>query len=218
MREIRMTKNNPSAIEFFHDVLCAWCYAMSPRVQRLAMNYPEKIEIVHRAFPLALEPDGIEQIFGSKERGKEEILEHWRRANENDNQHRIKPELMATKKFDYPYSTPGLLACKAAELQGGHSMHGKMFDRVQKTHLTECHNIADFEILKMCAKDIGLDVEQWRKDYHSDKVKNMLDDDLYQAKSFGINSVPSIMVNGKHKFSGAQSYEALENWFKNLPK
>jgi len=46
-------------------------------------------------------------------------LGHWRAANENDDEHRIHAELMAKKDFDYPYSTPGLLACKAAELQGG---------------------------------------------------------------------------------------------------
>lgn len=222
MEEIKTGESQLVTVEFFHDVLCAWCYALAPRVQRLASQYPGEIEIIHRSFPLAPAPDGIEQIFGSKERGKEEILEHWRNANKNDDEHRMKPELMASKQFDYPYSKPGLLACKAAELQGGKAMHGKMFNRIQKAHLTECYNIIDTEVLKMCANDVGLDVAQWEKDFSSEKVREMLNDDINIAKKYGINAVPTLIVNGKYKLSGAQPYSALENLFKysndkNLP-
>ncbi|CUT02489.1 DsbA family oxidoreductase [Candidatus Chrysopegis kryptomonas] len=38
-------------IEFFHDVLCAWCFAISPRIHKLAEENPD-VEIIHRAFAL----------------------------------------------------------------------------------------------------------------------------------------------------------------------
>jgi len=157
-------------IEFFHDVLCAWCYALSPRVRRLVREMDD-VEIIHRSFALAPSPYSIVEIFGSKEEGKREILNHWRAANLNDDEHRINADLMASRDFDYPYSIPGLLARKAAEFQGGQSAHWDMFDRVQYAHLTECLNIADFEVLRQCAKDIGLDVPRWEKDFHSEEVK-----------------------------------------------
>jgi len=28
-------------IEFFHDVLCAWCYALSPRLSLLTEEFPD---------------------------------------------------------------------------------------------------------------------------------------------------------------------------------
>lgn len=208
-------ENKPVTIEFFHDVLCAWCYAFSPRIGRLAQQFPEQIAIVHRAFALAPSKDGIEGIFGSKEQGKKAILEHWRQANLNDDEHRLNPGLMESRNFDYPFSIPGLTACKAAELQGGTIMHGKIFDRIQKAHLTECYNIADFEVLKMCAKEIGLDVEQWEKDYSSEKVEQMLNEDFRTARTYGVNAVPTIVANGSHKLSGAHTYASLEAWFKN---
>jgi len=165
---------------------------------------------------LAPEPDGIARIFGSKEQGKIEILGHWRADNENDDEHRIHAELMAKKDFDYPYSTPGLLACKAAELQGGNAMHEKMFNRIQKAHMTDCDNIADFEVLKKCAADVGLDVEQWAKDFRSDKVKQMFDEDLHLAYRYGVNSVPTLIANGKYKLTGAQRYETLLRWIEQI--
>lgn len=211
------TGNDKSVtIEFFHDVLCAWCYAFSPRLKKLAQQFPGQVSIVHRAFALAPSIEAIERIFGSKEKGKKEILEHWRQANLNDDEHRINPDLMVSRDFDYPFSTPGLTACKAAELQGGSSVHGRMFDRVQKAHLTECLNIADFDTLKMCAKDIGIDVEQWEKDYNSEKVKQMLNEDFKQAHMYGVNAVPTIVANGKYKLSGAQPYAVLEEWIKKI--
>jgi len=205
-------ETKPIKIEFFHDVLCAWCYALSPRVDKLKEKYGDQIEIVHRSFALAPEPDSIAQMFGNKAEGKEEILGHWRAANQNDDEHRIHAEIMVTKPFDYPYSTPGLLACKAAELQGGNAMHEKIFNRIQKAHMTDCDNINDFEVLKKCAADVGLDVEKWEKDYHSQQVRQMLDEDLYKAYQYGVNSVPTLIANEKYKLSGAQRYDMLEQW------
>jgi len=195
-------------IEFFHDVLCAWCFAISPRVRKLADENPD-VEIIHRCFALAPNPDAIVQIFGSKENGKKEILTHWRMANENDDEHRINADLMEQRDFDYPYSIPGLLACKARELQGGQIAHWNMFDRIQKAHLVECLNIADFNVLKMCAEEVGLDVERWENDYNSETVFQALAYDLELARHYGINGVPTLVVNGRYGIVGAHKYETL---------
>jgi len=133
-------------IEFFHDVLCAWCYALSPRLRRLTEEFLD-IQVIHRSFPLAPQPEDIVHMFGSKEKGKKDILTHWEAANMNDDEHRINADLMKQRDFDYPYSTPGLLACKAAELQGGQEMHWAYFDKAQEAHLTLCRNVADFDAL-----------------------------------------------------------------------
>ena len=82
--------------------------------------------------------------------------------------------------------------------------------------MTDCDNIADFEVLKKCAADVGLDVEQWAKDFRSDKVKQMLDEDLYRAYQYGVNSVPTLIANGKYKLSGAQRYETLVRWIEQI--
>jgi len=110
-------------------------------------------------------------MFGSKEQGKQEILNHWRAANQNDDEHRINADVMETRTFDYPFSMPGLMACKAAEMQGGPDKHWDYFDRIQKAHLTECRNIVDPEVLIECARDIGLDVDRFREDYQSERAK-----------------------------------------------
>jgi len=201
-------------IEFFHDVLCAWCYAVSPRVRRLAKEYP--VEVVHRCFALAPTPEAIVEIFGSKEEGKREILDHWRMANLNDDEHRINADLMEKRDFDYPHSIPGLLACKAAEIVGGQNVHWDVFDRIQKAHLTECRNIADFEVLISCVKDVGLDVEAWHKAYIDRKTFDMMLSDFERAYGYGVRGVPTLVANSRYGLVGAQKYETIKKWLEKM--
>ncbi len=167
---------------------------------------------MHRCFALAPTPEAIVAIFGSRAAGKREILEHWRAANANDDEHRINADLMAQRLFDYPYSMPGLRACKAAERQGGQDAHWAMFDRVQRAHLTECHNIADDAVLRACAADVGLDVARWERDYHSPEVHEAVERDLARARSYGITGVPALVAEGRYVLVGAQREERLAAW------
>ena len=104
-----MMNNNKIQIEFFHDVLCAWCYVLAPRIKKLIERYPNEIVLIHRAFALA--PSEIFRIYVWFQRCcQTRNFRTWRAANENDPEHRINAELMETRDFDYPYSMPGLLA------------------------------------------------------------------------------------------------------------
>jgi len=198
-------------IEFFHDVLCAWCYALSPRLRRLTEEFPD-IKVIHRSFPLAPEPNDIVQMFGSKEKGKKDILQHWKAANMNDDEHRINAELMEQRDFDYPYSTPALLACKAAELQGGQEMHWDYFDKVQEAHLTLCRNIADFDVLTDIARELSLDVEKFSADLRGEQVKYLLRIDIDRALELGVEATPTLVANDG-MLTGAVPYDSLKRWY-----
>jgi predicted DsbA family dithiol-disulfide isomerase len=47
-------------------------------------------------------------------------------------------------------------------------------------------------------------------------VKQMLDEDLHLAYRYGVNSVPTLIANGKYKLSGAQRYETLVRWIEQI--
>ena len=85
-----------------------------------------------------------------------------------------------------------------------------------KAHLTECLNINDDEVLAQCAKDIGLDIDKWYSDYKNENTRELVLADLALARKYNVNSVPTLVANGKEKFIGAQSYESLELWFLSL--
>ena len=196
-------------IEYFHDVLWAHCYTFSPRLRKLVEEFPQ-IEVINRAFALSRSYNHAANVFGSQENVKKVILNHWREARRNDDDHRINVELMEGRDFNYPYSIPGLLGCKAAEIQGGQKAHWNYFDLVQKAHLTEARNIADEEVLYDVAAEAGLDREKFIKDFNSEAVKKMVEEDIELAKQYMVNSVPTIIVNYKEKISGALKYDQLK--------
>lgn len=155
------------------------------------------------------EPDAISRIFGSPEAGKAEIMTHWAAAAAHPDGELINVDLMRSRDFPYPYSMPGLLACKAAEFQGGQAAHWDMFDRVQRAHAVEALNIADVAVLRQCAADIGLDVARWERDVHSPETRRAVDRDRFEAYRAGIHAVPTYVFNRRWRLSGAVPEEQL---------
>lgn len=56
------------------------------------------------------------------------------------------------------------------------------------------------------------------KDYHSEEVKQAIDEDSLRAKLAGVHAVPTLIVNDEKLMSGAQSYNTLKNFVQSLMK
>ncbi len=66
-------------------------------------------------------------------------------------------------------------------------------------------------LLEQFAKDIGLDVAQWRKDLESDEVKNRVQKDKTEGGVLGIESTPTIYLNGR-EYTDHREVESLRDW------
>jgi predicted DsbA family dithiol-disulfide isomerase len=186
-----------------------WCFLSSARLRRISLDFPQ-IEINHHALALAKDLNSISQMFGDDADGKEEILRHWSAAAAHPDGERINVSLMRSREFPCPYSMPGLLACKAAQFQGG------MFDRVQRAHAVEANNIVDSKILKGCAVDIGLDPIRWEVDFPSQAVRQAVESDLEEARQLGANAVPTLIFNQRWVLPGAVPETALRQVIEDL--
>lgn len=158
-------------IEFFHDVICSFCFPMSARMRRIANKY-NNIEIIHRSFALGWEPEDFIRSFGSREAVKAEVLSHWQHANQNDDEHRFNIEGMRNANFNFPISKPGLLAAKAAGIIGGEAMYWDVFDRVQYKLFVENKNIEDIGVLEEAVKETNVPFEDWKIHFQMKKLKN----------------------------------------------
>ena len=141
---------------------------------------------------------------------------HWAAAASQPDVEAINVALMRSRAFPYPYSMPGLLACKAAELQGGMQAHWDMFDRVQKAHAVEARNITDSAVLRDCASEIGLDVARWEVDFSSPEAKQAVEADLREAQQLGVNAVPTLIFNQRWILPGAVPESMLRQIVENL--
>jgi protein-disulfide isomerase len=99
-------------------------------------------------------------------------------------------------------ATPAAHAAVAAEMQGKFwPMHDKLFGNQQNL------KPADFE---KYAKEIGLDVEKFKKDMASDPVKKRVEADLELGKKLGVQGTPNFFINGR-PIRGAVPYEQFKS-------
>jgi protein-disulfide isomerase len=66
-------------------------------------------------------------------------------------------------------------------------------------------------VLEKIAKDVGLDVTRWRGDMTSDEIKAAVTKDKSDGGALGINSTPTIYINGR-KYAGRHDLESLCEW------
>lgn len=202
-------------IEFFHDTICSFCFPMSYRMRKLKEQMPE-VKIIHRSFALAKEPQNLGQMFGTREKAKEEVLMHWQDANSNDDLHRFNIEGMKKTDFLFPYSLPALLACKAAYFIGGDDLYWDVFDRLQSALFVDNQNIEEITVIEKVIQSCHINLEDWRKYFYDAQTNQEVEKDIQLAERYGIHSVPCLIVNETHKISGAQPLEAIMQAVKSI--
>ncbi|TLG76690.1 DsbA family oxidoreductase [Culicoidibacter larvae] len=201
--------NNTTTIEFFHDVICSFCFPMSYRMRELAAQMPN-LTITHRSFALARSEADLIAMFGSREQAKNEILNHWDHANHNDDNHRFNIEGMRAANFPFPTSMNGLLACKAAGLIGGDKVYWDAFDAIQQKLFVENQNIEDPTVIADAIKTTKIDFEAWQTQLDKPETLAAVEADFKLAAAYQIQSVPTLIVNGKYRISGAQPLENIK--------
>ncbi len=66
-------------------------------------------------------------------------------------------------------------------------------------------------LLEQIAKDLGLDVDRWRKDAESPETKMRVQKDRDEGGALGIASTPTIYLNGR-EFTDTRDVESLRDW------
>jgi protein-disulfide isomerase len=88
-------------------------------------------------------------------------------------------------------------AAEAAHRQGKFwEMHDKIFEKPK--------DLSPETYLRY-ANEMGLDIDQYNKDFASSSVRKVIDGDLARASELGVSGTPSFFVNGRF-LSGAQPY------------
>ncbi|MBY6059548.1 DsbA family protein [Leisingera daeponensis] len=183
----------PLTIDFYHDVVCAWCFNISPRMRALAAEFD--LDIRHRTFVLQDSKEAMAERWGTLAQARETILGHWANCQSaSDTPERINIEGMRRARFDYPHGMEAALACKAAELISGQSGHWDMFDRLQSAHITESRNVEDQDVAVDLAVSLGHDRSVFRARLNDPETRRRVEADRQQARRFQVQSIPTLIV------------------------
>lgn len=135
-------------------------------------------------------------------------MSHWKMAQSAPGGEEINPELMVTRDFPYPYSTPASLAIKAFALQLP-DREGDFIETIERAHLVECLNIADLGVLAELGEKLGADGAMLRDMAADPAIERAVVDDHSAAVERGIYSTPTLEFSGGPTVVGAQPLEHL---------
>ena len=180
-------------IDFFHDVVCCWCFNISSRMRDLAAEFD--LEIRHRTFVLQANPAEMAMRWGTPEQARDTILGHWETCRRvSDRPGLVDIDAMRAAPFDYPHGMTAARGCKAAEWLGGQDAHWDMFDRLQRAHLSEARNIADPEVVLDVARALGFEAAAFTEVFDDPAIARAVERDREAARALQVQAVPTLIV------------------------
>ncbi|WP_246263859.1 DsbA family oxidoreductase [Metallosphaera tengchongensis] len=195
-------------ITFFHDVLCPFCYVTNKRLKNVISKY-ENVKVKHKAFMIISSLDDLLAAAPTPEDARELFRSEFSILTRYYPDYDPK-KVLDKGKIGHVWSMPPLMACKAAEFQRGDQGHWEYFSLAQDKFFMEGENINDDSVLISIAKEVGLDVERFKRDFKSKEAKLAVIQDEEEAKAMGIRGVPALVVNDKWLIRGVQTEEFLK--------
>jgi len=103
----------------------------------------------------------------------------------------------------HPQAAGAHAASEAAHRQGKFwEMHDRIFANQRDLAV---------ETLEGYAKELGLDMDQYRRDLDSEDIAKRIDEDMAQAQKPNVTGTPSFFINGKY-LSGAQPFANFKRY------
>ncbi|GGF77813.1 Predicted dithiol-disulfide isomerase, DsbA family [Mameliella alba] len=180
-------------IDFFHDVVCCWCFNISSRMRTIAEEFD--LTIRHRSFVLQDSRAEMAARWGTPQAARDTILGHWTACQQvSDQPGQIDIEAMRAASFDYPHGLTAALGCKAAERLGGQEGHWRMFDHLQRAHLSEARDISDPEMVLQVARDAGFEAAGFARHLADPDTASAVEADRQVARTLQVRCIPALII------------------------
>lgn len=197
-----MNTTEPLGIIVYSDYVCPWCYIGHQRIERLAREYPVRIE--WRPFELHPETprDGARLTgrLGGSERARAWSRNILALAAESDIPMAM-PQVIAN-------SHRALEAAEFARVGGGFdAMHRALF----AAYFEHGRDIGDIDVLCEIARACGVDDQGLRQALADETYAAEVDRITNEARADEILSTPTFIFEGGFRMTGAQDYNVFES-------
>lgn len=198
-------------IDIWSDVVCPWCWIGKHRFQQgLALLGDDAPEVEVHWHPFLLDPDAgtapvpLRQAyaakFGSAER-TEQILTQTQAA--------ARAEGLPMDFNQGQVRVTTLPAHRLMWLAGREGVQAEVGEALFRAHFVEGRNLADPQTLIAAGAAGGLQAECITALLEGEEGLEEIQAQLAQAQRFGIQSVPTFVIDDKYAIQGAQPPEAF---------
>jgi predicted DsbA family dithiol-disulfide isomerase len=196
-------EKKPIEIYMFIDPLSPECWALEPIIKKLQIEYGRYFSLKHVLC------GRINNLNVRRKKNYEQIANFWERTASKSGMS-CDGSLWLENPVDFPYFAS--IALKAAELQGRRA--GIRFLRkLQEVLFLEKQNISSKEVLIECARGLGLDVEEFIADLHSESAAKAFQCDIKITSEMDVQEIPTLVFFNENaedegiKITGTYPYE-----------
>ncbi|MED3879130.1 ClpXP adapter SpxH family protein [Priestia megaterium] len=206
------SNKKPLEIYVFVDPLCPECWALEPILKKLQIEYGQLLSLKH------VLGGNLQQLNIGAQQKFEHIAKSWEKTGSRSGMS-CDGNLWLENPIDTPYAAS--IAIKAAGLQG--KKQGIRFlRRLQEVVFLEKQNVTEESVLIQCAKHVGLDINEFVKDLHSDYAAKAFQCDLKITSEMDVDEIPTLVFFNEKveeegiKISGYYSYETYVHIIKEM--
>lgn len=203
--------SKPIKIVYFTDPICSSCWGIEPQLRKLKLEYGHLLDIEYRMGGLL--PDWSYNSGGISK--PSDVAHHWDEVSLYYDMP-IDGDVWLEDPLHSSY--PPSIAFKAAEIQD-HQKAILFMRAIREMVFLQKKNITKMEHLELAAKEVGLDVEKFKKDFES-TAKDLFQQDLKLARELGVRGFPTIFIadsTGKSEMVyGTKPYSAYEMAIKKI--
>ncbi|KOX98836.1 DsbA family oxidoreductase [Pseudomonas nunensis] len=206
------------SIDFISDVVCPWCALGATALEQAIENVAGEISVELTYKPFELNPD----MPAVGEKAVEHLMRKYGRTAEDVAAGKAmqiaRGEALGftfdLEKRSHFYNTFDAHRLLMWALQEGRQVALKK--ALLRGYFSDGQNLSDSETLVRLAAEVGLDAEAAREVLASGAFATEVRDleEFYRER--GINSVPAMVLNGRHLVSGSQSVEYYEQMLKQM--
>lgn len=198
-------------IIYYTDPICSSCWGIEPQLRKLKLEYGNSIDIEYRMGGLL--PDWSYNSGGISK--PSDVAHHW---DEVSLHYDMPIDGDVWLEDPLPSSYPPSIAFKAAQLQDEEK--AILFLReVREMVFLQKKNITKWEHLEQVAKNVDLDVVQFKTDFEG-KANELFQEDLKQGRTLGVRGFPTLFFydsSGKSQMVyGTKPYPVFEGAVLNL--
>lgn len=195
----------PVKVIYFTDPICSSCWGIEPQLRKLNLEYGNAIEIEYRMGGLL--PDWSYNSGGISK--PSDVAHHWDEVSLYYDMP-IDGDVWLEDPLDSSY--PPSIAFKAAQMQDNDK--ALLFLRqIREMVFLQKKNIAKWQNLEIAAKQVGLNVKQFKTDFDG-KAKMLFEEDLKLSKELGVRGFPTMFFTDKAGYKetvyGSKPYAAFE--------
>ncbi|MFO1445559.1 DsbA family protein [Bacillus sp. Bva_UNVM-123] len=190
----------------FIDPLCPECWAFEPIIKKLMIEYGRYFSIKH------VLSGRLATLNSAKRQNYESMASLWEKTASRSGM-----SCDGNLWFENPIDSPHLasIAIKAAELQG-RKAGIRFLRKLQEVLFLEKQNVSSFNVLKECAKSVGLDTNEFISDIYSNSAAKAFQCDLKITAEMEVQEIPTLVFFNENieeegiKITGYYSYEVYE--------